>query len=126
MISAEKKNLFLHAKFHHLGLVVSSIDPDIEQTFDPVQKVTVAFIDIHGIKLELIKPESEDSPARNFVGKGIYHVCYEVTDIEKSVAYACQNGFKCIAEPTSAKAFEDKKIAWLISSKYGLVELLQK
>ncbi len=81
---------------------------------------------MNGIRVELIKPEGIDSPAKNFVGKGIYHLCYEVKNIQKCIDDAEKNGFKCISSPTPAKAFNEKEIAWLISSKYGLIEVLQK
>jgi len=123
---ASKTNILLDATFHHLGLAVSSIDEHLEKTYDPLQKVTVAFVDINGVNVELIKPEAEDSPAKNFVGKGVYHLSFEVADIEKCIEHAEENGFKCIAKPVPAKAFNGRKIAWLMSSKYGLIEVLQK
>lgn len=119
-------NILLDATFHHLGLAVSSIDENLEKTYEPIQKVTVAFVDINGVSVELIKPEAEDSPAKNFLGKGIYHLGFEVQDLKKCIEYAEKNGCKCIADPVSSKAFNDRKIAWLMSSKYGLIEILQK
>jgi methylmalonyl-CoA/ethylmalonyl-CoA epimerase len=86
----------------------------------------VAFVDMNGIKIELIKPEGDDSPAKNFIGKGIYHLCFEVKNIRECIDDSRKNGFKCIALPVPAKAFNEKEIAWLISPKYGLIELLQK
>lgn len=126
MENIKKINILLGAELHHLGLAVSSIDEDLDKTCDPLQKVTVAFIDLNGVKIELVKPEGKNSPAKNFIGKGIYHLCFQVEDIRKCLAYAEKNGFKLIAPPVSAKAFDGRKIAWLISAKYGLIELLQK
>ncbi|MFH1606870.1 MAG: VOC family protein [Nanoarchaeota archaeon] len=116
----------MDATFHHLGLAVSSIDENLDKTYDPIQKVTVAFVDMNGIKVELIQPESEKSPARNFIGKGIYHVCFEVKDIDDCIDKAEKDGLKCISSPVPAKAFNNRKIAWLISRKYGLIELVQR
>lgn len=121
-----KINILLDATFHHLGLAVSSIDENLEKTYDPIQRVTVAFVNMNGVSVELIEPEGEDSPAKNFVGKGVYHLCFEAEDIEKCIAQAEGDGFKCIAAPVPAEAFNGRKIAWLISSKYGLIEVLQK
>jgi len=126
MRNIKKINILLNAEFHHLGLAVSSIDEKLEKIYDPIQKVTVSFVNINGIKVELIEPGGNGSPASNFVGKGIYHLCYRVKDIRACISYAEKNGFKCIASPIPAKAFNEKEIAWLISSKYGLIELLQK
>ncbi len=122
----KKLNILLAAEFHHLGLAVPSIDKNLDKTYDPRQKVTVAFIDLNGVKVELVKPEGENSPAKNFIGKGIYHLCFQAKDLRQCLARAKKNGFKLIAPPVAAEAFSGRKIAWLISAKYGLIELLQK
>jgi methylmalonyl-CoA/ethylmalonyl-CoA epimerase len=119
-------NLILDAEFHHIGVAVSSIEEGLEATYDPIQKVTVAFARINGITVEFIKPEGDNSPAKNYVGKGIYHMCFEVKDIRECIKHAESSGFKCIAPPQPAKAFNEREIAWLINSKFGLIELLQQ
>ena len=126
MENINKIDILLDATFHHVGLAVSSIDEKIDKTYDPTQKVTVAFVNMNGITVELVRPDQKDSPARNFIGKGIYHLCYEVKNIQECIKNAEKNGFKCIASPVPAKAFNGKEIAWLISFKYGLIELLQE
>lgn len=126
MISSKKMDVFLDAEFHHFGLAVPLIDEKLDQVFDPVQKATIAFIEMNGTRVELVKPETADSPARNFVRKGIYHVCFEVNNIKECIVHAENQGFKCIAPPFPAKAFKGKEIAWLINSRFGLIELLQK
>lgn len=126
MENTNKITILLGATFHHLGFAVSSIDENLKKIYDPIQRVTVAFVDMNGVKVELIKPEGEDSPAKNFMGKGVYHLSFEAQDLEKCIEHAEENGFKCISAPVPAKAFNGRKIAWLISSKYGLIEVLQK
>ena len=118
------------AKFHHVGFAVRSIDAVLEnarKTVDPVQKVTVTLFGINGLMVELVEPGDSSSPVSNMLEKGqnIYHMCMSVPDIENSIRTARQLGFHCIAQPVPAAAFEDRKIAWLFSPVYGLIELLE-
>ncbi len=130
-LSDNKKNFFgEHAVFEHAGIAVraiSDIGKGIEKTEDPIQKVNVAFIYIYDCKIELIEPISEKSPITNILDKGqsLYHLCFRVPDINKALETARKHGFHCIARPTPAKAFNDKKIAWVFSKTYGLFELVE-
>jgi len=57
--------------------------------------------------------------------QSLYHLCFEVKTIEKAIEMARKHGFHCIAAPVPAKAFGSRRIAWLFSRDYGLVELLE-
>ncbi len=119
------------AKFEHVGLVVSSINEaikNIDTTTDSTQKVSVAFVSINGVKIELIEPLTSDSPVIQSLKKGqkLLHICFKTPDIEASIKEARNYGIHCIAKPIPAKAFDNNKIAWLYSSIYGLFELLEE
>lgn len=119
------------AKFHHIGIAVNSIrtvNPECEIFTDKIQKVSVAFVSLNGIKTELIEPLNENSPVNQSLKKGVklVHVCYEVSDLEKTLQECRQHGFHCVAKPVSATAFNDRKIAWVYSKYYGLFELLER
>lgn len=128
----EKLNFFgKDAKFEHVGLVVSSINEAIknsETITDLTQKVSVAFVSINGIKIELIEPLEGDSPVIQSLQKGhkLLHICFKTPDIEASIKEARNYGLHCITRPVPAKAFDNNKIAWLYSSIYGLFELLEE
>lgn len=119
------------AKFEHIGLVVKSIHEisgdKAEIHTDSIQKVHVAFVDMHGVRVELIEPLGDDSPVAASLAKGqkLLHLCYRVPDLENAIQYSRARGFHCIARPVPAVAFTGKPIAWLFSKKYGLVELVE-
>ncbi len=100
----------------------------LEIVSDDIQNVSVAFIKMAGIKVELIEPLNENSPVNSNLKKGqrLVHLCFSVSDIGDAIKKGRTNGFHCIARPVPAKAFKNKRIAWLFSTTYGLVELLEK
>lgn len=119
-----------YTKFDHIGIAVRSIkevDPFSEIVTDPIQKVSVAFVLVNGIKIELIEPYGDNSPITESLKKGVkfLHLCYTVCDIEMAIKECRKHGFHCITRPMSAVAFNDRKIAWVYSNKYGLFELLE-
>jgi methylmalonyl-CoA/ethylmalonyl-CoA epimerase len=119
------------ATFHHVGLVVRSIErvapPGTTIYDDPVQRVRVAFVDLHGVRLEYIEPVSDDSPVRSNLKQGnlLAHLCYEVPDMPAAMAAAEAAGFRIVAQPVPAVAFGGRAIAWVYGPVYGLVELLE-
>jgi len=118
------------AKLHHLGIAVRSIEevsPSSETITDPIQKVTVAFVRVNGITFELIEPCGDHSPITRSLENGVklLHVCYSVPDLEMVIKACRKHGFHCIERPVPAVAFDDRKIAWVYSSQYGLFELLE-
>lgn len=115
---------------HHVGLAVPSITalvPDAHITHDPVQRVSVAFVDIAGQCIELIEPADEKSPVSDNIAKGqkLVHVAIEVPDIEAAITAARPHGFHRLAKPVPATAFDERPIAWLFSRQYGLFELIE-
>ncbi len=119
------------AKFHHIGIAVNSIksvSPESKIFIDNIQNVSVAFVYLNGVNIELIEPLNEDSPINQSLEKGIkiVHVCYEVIDIEQTLDECRKYGFHCIAKPVPATAFEGRRIGWVYSRQYGLVELVER
>lgn len=118
-------------EFDHVGIAVRSIKDNIanssEICSDPVQNVKVAFAYMNNFRVELVEPLNENSPVSNILNKGqsIYHICFRVGNIDEAIRSARDAGFHCIAPPVIAKAF-NKKIAWVFSRTYGLIELLEK
>jgi methylmalonyl-CoA/ethylmalonyl-CoA epimerase len=120
------------ARFHHVGLAVRSIvdaggaADDVVR--DDVQNVSVAFVDVGGVRIELIEPAASDSPVSRSLDKGqpLVHLCFEVNDLDSAVTAARAAGFHQIARPVPARAFASRRIAWLYSRTYGLMELLER
>ena len=119
------------AEFHHIGLAMPSIsqvfNDEIDIISDSLQKVSVAFINFHGLCIELIEPLTDQSPVTNSLKKGhkLVHLCFKVKDIEAATEKSRKHGFHLIAKPVPAEAFDGKKIAWLYSKQFGLLELLE-
>ena len=118
------------ARFDHIGLAVKSIrevSPSSEVIVDSVQKVALAFVSVGGIKYELLEPSGEDSPVFESLKKNVklLHICYSVPELETAIKECRKHGFHCIARPVPAAAFNNRKIAWVYSPVYGLIELLE-
>jgi methylmalonyl-CoA/ethylmalonyl-CoA epimerase len=119
------------ARLHHLGIAVPSIaavEPALESTHDPIQKVRVAFYRQHDLTVELIEPAADDSPVRRSLEQGVklLHTCYEVDRLEDAIAAGRTAGYMMIRPPVPATAFEGRRIAWVLSKDLGLVELLER
>ena len=120
------------ATFNHLGVAVKSIKDIVSDELmivsDEVQKVAVAFINLSGIKIELIEPLDENSPISSSLkeGRQLIHLCFQVPDLDIAIKQGRENSFHCIAKPVTARAFKNKRIVWLFSRTYGLIELLEE
>ena len=131
-------------RFSHLGVAV----PDIGQALsvyqeifgyivlsgpfdDPVQRVSVLFIGtgIPGdLIIELVAPLGPDSPVNGPLAKGAgaYHVCYEVDDIDQTLADVRARGCVVLSRPVPAVAFEGRRIAWFYTPARQLVEVVEQ
>ncbi len=132
-----------NGELHHIGFVVADIEQAItgfkRSTLaewngriwdDPQQQARVAFLDVRGspVQLELVAPLGEDSPVAQFLerGGGLHHLCYEVAGLEARVAEMRALGNLIVGPPTPAIAFENRRVAWLITREKLLIELLEK
>jgi methylmalonyl-CoA/ethylmalonyl-CoA epimerase len=118
--------------FHHIGLAVRSIadaaGTDVEVVRDDTQKVSVAFVDMAGVRVELIEPAAEKSPVTLSLQKGqqLVHMCFEVANMDRALEAAKADGFHRLGRPVPARAFANRRIAWVFSRTYGLLELLER
>ena len=122
-------------KQHHLGIACHDIDAyckKIEQIhnvvaktdvlFDKEQQVTVQLLSFEdGTNLELISGKV----VAGFLKKNVnlYHVCYEVEDIEFEIKKAVKNGAFLMSTPKVSALFGGRKACFLMFP-YGLVEFL--
>jgi methylmalonyl-CoA/ethylmalonyl-CoA epimerase len=128
-------------KVHHFGLASNNLEKSMEvlrslgyqigeTTFDPVQKATIAFASRpQATMVEIVCDADSDGPTGRIIsktGSGFYHICYEVDNIEKTIAGLRQLGFLLRHAPVPAVACGDRKIAWMYNRHVGLVELLEK
>jgi methylmalonyl-CoA/ethylmalonyl-CoA epimerase len=98
---------------------------------DSNQKVSVVLLSTCGretISVELIAPLTKDSPVCNVLKKGfrLYHLCFEVEDIEKAISNARKHGAIVVSKPSQAELFGGRKIAFVYTRDKYLVEFLEK
>ncbi len=127
-------------KFHHVGYLTDNLKNSIESfkilnykkkgnlVRDNLLKVQIQFLknsDNHII--ELVKPDRKNIGLINIFKKKIfaYHFAYKVSNLEKSLK-KLKKKFKIIVNPIPAKAFKNKKVAFLKMKNGFIVELIQK
>lgn len=124
----------------HIGVVVKNIEDGITQwedqfgyfqATDPIlnkkQKVRVVFMDkADSVMVKLVEPSGEDSPVYQFAlkGGGLHHLCFRCDDLESQINELRKQGVRCFVPPESGEAFENNKIAFLISSNNLNIELI--
>jgi methylmalonyl-CoA/ethylmalonyl-CoA epimerase len=131
------------ARFHHIGQAVADIGRHVEEFLrpvfgdlpitdavaDPIQKVRVCFVTMPGgVTIELVEPHGEGSPVRDIVGSsrgGLYHVCYEVPDLDRALAALRRMRCLPLGRPVPAAAFEGRRIVFMITPQRDLIELLE-
>jgi methylmalonyl-CoA/ethylmalonyl-CoA epimerase len=127
---------------HHVGIAVRDLQKAIavhKSLFDytlisgpfddPIQKVSVCFLSRGkgDTVLELVAPLGEDSPVNGTLkrGGGVYHICYQVSDLAGAIRHLTERGSHLLSGPDPAVAFEMREIAWLMTGANLLVELVQ-
>ena len=131
-------------RLHHIGFIVSDIQAgvhgfassvgaswDARIFHDPLQKVRVTFLQTAypgDAQIELVEPAAPDSPVLNFLkkGGGLHHLCYEVADLETHLGKVRKEGAMIVKAPLPAIAFENRRIAWVLTKHKLLMEFLEQ
>jgi len=123
-------------KLHHLGIACTDINETLASiqkmvhvtsisaiVHDPEQDADLCMVTVRdSLPIELIS-----GPAvQGFVKRGIslYHTCWEVSDIEKTISQLCGVDCRIVSEPKRAILFDHRRVAFL-SSPLGLLELVE-
>lgn len=121
----------------HIGIAVRTLDEILPFYRDVLGLSSVPLENSDGARIaglaageslvELLEPESDDSPIGKFVarrGPGIHHICFAVDDIDAALDRCRQRGIRLIDEQPRLGA-EGKRIAFLHPSATAgvLVEL---
>ncbi len=129
-------------KLHHTGILTDNIEKSAEvfcktcgyklaseKIHDEVQTAYVQFLQLEeGMPyLELVCPDGENSKLSKALKAGVkfHHICYQVDDIKEALKKFRDENFFVIAEPTPAKAFEGRKIAWVMDANKLLIEFVE-
>ena len=129
-------------KLNHIGYVVSDLKQSAElfksafaykidsnEIIDNKQDVTVQFLSHLSLpRIELITPNSKDSPVQNALSKGggINHTCYEVTSIHEEIKILEDKSFRLVSKPVPGAGHNNRLICFLYSARIGLIELVEK
>ena len=125
----------------HIGYAVKRIEKAIEAfqklgfIFEPTiedtdRNVRIAFGDKDGYRIELVAPLDKDkaSPVNQYIQNTVgipYHICYKSDDFDKMVNTLKNDGYKVVIEPTSAVAFDKRRVVFMYNIGFGLVEIVE-
>jgi methylmalonyl-CoA/ethylmalonyl-CoA epimerase len=130
-------------RFHHVGYAVESIDQylndfmvplfapvSVSETFtDHTQQVRVCFVEMQGgTVIELVEPLGPDSPVNDVIGStrgGVYHLCYEVDDLDAVIKTFRKKRCMPLGAPVPAAAFNNRRIVFLLTPQRDLIELVE-
>ena len=124
-------------KFDHIGIACEDINSLISKlkkfmnivsvsdiVYDELQDANLAMITLDdNTKIELIS----GNIVANVVKKRqyLYHTCYKVMDINKTMNELIDNGALQISEIKKAKLFDNKRVVFLMWD-LGLIELVEE
>jgi methylmalonyl-CoA/ethylmalonyl-CoA epimerase len=123
-------------KQHHLGIACRNIDASCKEIekihnvvaktevlFDKEQEINVQLLSLEdGTNLELISGKVVAGLLKKNVS--LYHVCYEVEDIEFEIKKAVKNGAFLMVRYNYVLPLFGKRKACFLMFPYGLVEFL--
>lgn len=142
--SAAGTGISSQAVFHHVGIVVASIQDSLQgfleslgagwdgKVFhDPNQDVRVTFLQSKQVGnpvVELVEPAGEKSPVVPFLkrGGGLHHLCYEVEELDEQLALSREQRGIVVKPPLPAVAFGGRRIAWVYTKNRLLLEYLER
>lgn len=128
---------------HHFGIATINIEESISlyellgfkcqgNIVDDIDRnLRIIFMSNGMTLIELIQKLYKDvkSPVDVFLGKGknqsIYHSCYSVPDLEKSIDKLREYNFFLTDKPKPAIAFNGKRVCFLYNHFVGMIELCE-
>ena len=128
-------------KFNHLGLAVKRFSDALafyknlgyhctDPVIDSLQNVEIILCtSVKFPTVELIKPINDKSSIIDYLNEYsemIYHICYEVENIETINKLFSNNRAICVSEPQPAILFDNRLVSFYYIPNVGLVEVLQK
>jgi methylmalonyl-CoA epimerase len=112
---------------NHIGIVVKDLEKAVRlhenlglsvsgtERLEHLQ-VEVAFIEIGGVRIELISPLSEDHELMDHMkkhGEGLHHIAFQVKDINETIKKLENMGIGLAQGKPRGKGHEGKEIAFL-------------
>lgn len=97
----------------------------------PGHGVTVAFVNLENVKIELLHPLGDKSPITSYLDKnaagGMHHICYEVEDIIKARDGLLEKGMRILGSGEPKTGAHGKLVLFLHPKDFcgTLIELEQ-
>jgi methylmalonyl-CoA/ethylmalonyl-CoA epimerase len=122
--------------FHHIGIACDNMQEVIdfvENSFNITKKSKIIFLENQGVDACLLRNDDgtnielvSGKTIENFVKKKqfLYHSCWEVGNIDKSIKSFVDNGSLLISEPKPSLLFDNRRVAFLYTD-VGILELLE-
>lgn len=129
-------------RLHHVAYVTDDLDRKSAQLsallgfrataapmVDSVQGVRCQFMQTgdNGL-VELLEPHGEKSPVIRHLkkGGGLYHLCFEVDDLEGTLQRLRDTGEAVVVcEPVPAPAIDNRRVAFVVTADRDLIEFLE-
>jgi methylmalonyl-CoA/ethylmalonyl-CoA epimerase len=129
-------------RLHHVAYVTRNVDhktalltkllgfrPAGAAVIDTAQGVRAQFMHTGDAGLlELLEPHGERSPVQGHLDKGggLFHVCYEVDDLDETLRRLRDSGEAVVVrDPVPAPAFENRRIAFVLTADRDLIEFVE-
>ena len=131
-------------KFDHIGIIVENIEKATKLMVDDhnlqkcgekiveteIDVILQFLVDNNGLRYELIKPNSPNSPLNKVLEKKnnnkIHHVAYLVENIDQKCNDFREKGYGFLTNFFSAKAFDGARVIFLMSPLGFIIELIEK
>lgn len=123
--------------FHHIGIVVKSIDQYERQLFfekkendliDELQSARLTlYKNFNNSFIELIEPLNENSPSYNALvknGNHINHYCYSIDNYLSLTELAQARNWLKVMGPIPAKLFDNKNVVFYLDRNRQLIEFI--
>lgn len=128
-------------KIEHIGYAVKQIDrarksfEKLGYVFEPAiddlnRNVKLAFGKKDGYRIELVAPLNKklESPVDQYLSNAIgipYHICYQSENFDMEIKELEKQGFKVIIDPAPAVAFGGRRVVFMMSVGFGLMEIVE-
>ena len=130
-------------KVHHIGYLVADMDSAVNEfmnigytirkstLYDPSRHVYLCFMENNGVMIELVCPAPDCklfTSLKKRIGNAPYHICYfpeEDSAFDVALEALQQEGFMMVQPPEAAIAFNGRRVAFMMSSATGLIEILE-
>jgi methylmalonyl-CoA/ethylmalonyl-CoA epimerase len=127
-------------RFHHVAMAATDIEDALlalglhgpvtllsDLVYDPEQGVRLQLVDVGGLQMELVQ-DAGDGPVAAWLARGfkLYHICYEVDDLDQALEDARASSAVVVSYPKPAVLFGGRRVAFTMDRIRGLVEFLEK